>query len=74
MIGRKIVGVRLMSDKEEEESFGNPGGEKSAVLELDNGEILYASQDYEGNGSGAIFGTSKDKKKFFVVYPGGKDE
>ena len=70
MIGRKIKNIRLLTDKELKDNFWNDSGERSAVIELDDGTILYASQDYEGNGSGAIFGTSKDGKEMFVVYPG----
>ena len=51
------------------ENYWDDGSERSAVLELDDGTILYASQDYEGNGPGAIFGTDKNVKDMFVVYP-----
>ena len=33
------------------------------VLEFDDGSVIYGSQDYEGNGSGAIFGYKKVKGK-----------
>ena len=49
---------------------------KSAVLVLDNGDKIYASQDYEGNGPGALFGVRSPEKinkedgaRGFVVYP-----
>ena len=69
MIGRKIKNIRLLTDKELKDNFWNDSGERSAVIELDDGTILYASQDYEGNGPGAIFGINKNGKDMFVVYP-----
>ena len=69
MIGRKIIAVRLMNDKElEYEGWDDLGDEVSAVIILDNGDKIYASQDYEGNGPGALFGVGEGKSGF-VVYP-----
>tara|TARA_R100001594_G_scaffold77050_2_gene111695 strand:+ start:1588 stop:1800 length:213 start_codon:yes stop_codon:yes gene_type:complete len=69
MIGRKIKNIRLLTDKELKDNYWDDSDERSAVIELDDGTILYASQDYEGNGPGAIFGTNKNGKDMFVVYP-----
>lgn len=52
--GRKIVDVRYLTDKE----MDGLGWDQSAiVIKLDNGELLWASQDDEGNGPGALFTT-----------------
>ena len=76
MIGRKIVDVRLMKKKELEFEAWEHCNEVSAVLILDNGDKIYASQDYEGNGPGALFGVrppskinKEDGASGFVVYP-----
>ena len=61
--GAKIVRIREMTSKEAEQE-GWDGMLKNngcRVLELDNGINLYASQDYEGNGPGALFFTDKNK-------------
>ena len=59
--GSKIVKVRNMTNREaiaEGWSLRHIG---CRVLELDIGIKLYASQDYEGNGPGALFFTEKNK-------------
>ena len=74
MVGQKIVSIDMMSDKDLSKEGWDGGGEVSAVLTLEDGTRLYASRDYEGNGPGAIFGTNKNGKDMFVVYPEGGDE
>ena len=76
MIGAKIVDVRLMKKKDLEFEGWEHTDELSAVLVLDNGDKIYASQDYEGNGPGALFGVRSPEKinkedgaRGFVVYP-----
>ena len=54
LIGKTIVKVRPMTQKEAtEEGFESPQG--TAVLELSDGSTIFASQDEEGNGPGALF-------------------
>ena len=60
LIGKTIVKVRPMTQKEAtEEGFESPHmsrfEEWTAVLELSDGSAIYASQDEEGNGPGALF-------------------
>ncbi len=52
--GHAVVGARRMTDEEMKGMgwYGDP----PLVLIFDNGTLLFASQDYEGNGPGAIFG------------------
>lgn len=61
MIGATITKIRKMTKKELKEngwgdtlSFYVP-----TVIEFSNGTIIFASQDDEGNGPGALFGTNK---------------
>ena len=57
LVGKKIKSIRYMSD-EEQEDIG--WYSKAVVIELDNGTIMYPSQDDEGNDAGSIFYQSKD--------------
>ena len=59
--GSKIVKIREMSRKEAYAEGWSLRHNGCRVLELDNGIKLYASQDYEGNGPGALFFTEKNK-------------
>ena len=52
LVGRKITGVRYMSDREVEH-FGWCSA--AIVLQLDDGGELIASRDDEGNDAGALF-------------------
>ena len=60
--GTKIVRIREMSKKEAYAEGWSLRHNGCRVLELDNGIKLYASQDYEGNGPGALFFTEKGKQ------------
>ena len=59
--GSKIVKIREMTKKEADAEGWELYRNGCRVLVLDNGIKLYASQDYEGNGPGALFFTEKDK-------------
>ena len=66
IVGKKIVDIRPMTKQETkdeywEETMNGP----ATVLVLDDGTLLYPSQDPEGNGPGAIFG--KDKNGSFQL-------
>ena len=64
--GKKIVKIREMTKKEAENEAWDLSHNGCRVLVLDNGIKLYASQDYEGNGPGALFFVTKDKKTYAV--------
>jgi hypothetical protein len=52
LVGRTIRRVRYLNDEEQ----SNVGWDRSAVMiELDDGALLFPSQDDEGNGPGALF-------------------
>ena len=60
--GAKMVKIREMTQKEATLEGGSlEHGDGCRVLILDNGIKLYASQDYEGNGPGALFYIDKGK-------------
>ena len=67
MVGCKIVAVEMLSKKDVSSECWDGSGELSAVLVLDDGSRIYASQDYEGNNPGALFGRKGDK--CFTVFP-----
>ena len=66
-VGRRIVAIRAMTlDELSAEDW--PDDAKVPALVLDDGTVLYASRDHEGNGPGALFGTSGEGG-FFVNLP-----
>ena len=56
LLGRKIVTVRYLTEKEASEMGWDMRG---IVLELDDGNLIFPSQDDEGNGAGALFTNDK---------------
>jgi hypothetical protein len=66
--GQRIKEVRLMTAAELAAEEWDPARSHSrpVVIELESGDVLYASRDDEGNGPGALFGRSKDGKTFRV--------
>ena len=57
LLGRKIVGVRYMTD--EERIHQGWGEEKNPImLMLDDNSVWFPSRDDEGNGPGALYGMS----------------
>jgi len=65
--GRKIVQVRPMTVQEmEAEGWDAEQESAPSVMVLDNGTILFASSDEEGNGSGSIFGTQVNGEQFQI--------
>jgi len=71
-IGVKLVSVRKMmpSEIEAEGWEGNHHSESATALIFDDGTVLYASQDDEGNGPGRMFGYNyregADKSSFAI--------
>ena len=57
--GRTIVDVRYLTNQEMK---GMGWHNKSIVLELSDGSLLFPSRDDEGNDAGALFGQSPDNK------------
>ena len=66
--GAKITKVRSMTDAEYvREYWDNDQNNPVYVIELSNGCQLFASQDYEGNGGGALFGHDSKTNKAFTI-------
>lgn len=66
LCGKRIVAIRKMTTKElEAEGWDEPRAltAEGMAIVLDDGTIIYASQDDEGNGPGALF-ANKGKKYF----------
>lgn len=63
-IGKKIVGVRYMTNKEAEELdwFCRP-----LIIELDDGNLIVSSSDDEGNGPGVILSLNGKGEVFPVI-------
>ncbi len=57
LVGKKIAQVRYLYSGELQEMGWNEG---SLVIIFDDGSYIFASQDDEGNGPGALF--TSDKK------------
>ena len=57
LVGRKIVAVRYMTDKERKEQWWS---KSAVVIRLDDGSALYPMSDDEGNDAGAIATTYED--------------
>lgn len=62
--GRTIVAVRYMT-ADERQNLDWP--DSALVLELDSGQLLWPSQDDEGNGAGALFTTIPGAETFPVL-------
>ena len=64
-VGLRIVGIREMTDKERDlYAWYGP----AVVLVLEDGSLLFPSQDEEGNGPGALFGVRDGED--VVLYSG----
>ena len=74
MEGKTIVDVRSMTDEEIEAegwTTSNTHGAAPIVLELDDGSLIFPSQDPEGNGPGALFGIDADGQAVRYFPPDG---
>lgn len=66
IVNSTIVKVRAMTKKEAETEYWEGHVGRTIVIELDNGMILYASSDPEGNGPGCMYG-SYEGDGFYVM-------
>ncbi len=66
--GRTIVDVRYLSKKETE----NMGWyQRPVVMQLDDGSMIFPSQDDEGNDAGTLFGQSGKGEEWVFPVLGG---
>jgi hypothetical protein len=63
--GQRIKAVRPMTRLELKAQYWDADAHVIVIV-LENGTKLYPSMDYEGNGGGAMFGTTKQKQHFAV--------
>lgn len=66
-IGLTIVGVQTLTARQLEEQGWEPSYNPAVCLVLSDGTRLFASQDYEGNGPGALFGLLRTGESFVVT-------
>ena len=55
LVGRKIVSVRHISKPELDFEGWEEYNVPTTIIELDDGTLIYPSQDEEGNGPGVLF-------------------
>ena len=65
LVGARVAEVRLLSERELERE-GWPADGHVLALVFDNGLVVYASRDDEGNGPGALFGATARGQGFRV--------
>jgi hypothetical protein len=70
MIGKRIVKVRRMTNKEMKREGWEGCVHRPVVLVLDDGTLLYPSCDDEGNGPGAIFGFNTEGQAISIIADG----
>lgn len=74
-VGLKVTDVRELTDIELEIEGWEPGyGDIPVAIIFDDGSMIYASSDPEGNGPGAIFGITKSGESLIVVPMDGNEE
>ena len=68
IVGHRILAVRPMTDKELQDEGWDMGlGEAALAIVLDDGSVIYASQDGEGNGPGVLFAHDVHGKGFYIA-------
>ena len=67
IVGRKIVAVRPMKNLEQIVAGWDRWDNVPTAIVLDDGTVLFASRDEEGNGPGEIFGLTSNAKQFILT-------
>ena len=67
VIGQKIVNTRKMTrDELDRNGWDFEHVDSSLAIVLENGTLIFASRDDEGNGIGALFGEDSNKEAFYL--------
>ncbi len=69
LIGKKIAKIRPMTAKELDDEGWERTHSATSAIELEDGTVIYPSQDDEGNGAGVLFGKDNKGKHFYVYDP-----
>jgi hypothetical protein len=64
--GLTITGVRYLTGRECEQEGWEGGCDPAVALTMSDGSMIFASQDYEGNGPGALFGRMRTGEQFIL--------
>lgn len=64
-IGLTVAGIRYLTA--EESRAEGWSAESVVAVVLSDGSLIYASQDYEGNGPGALFGKDSHGATFWIT-------
>lgn len=71
-IGLTITGIRVATDRDHDVHGLEPDNlDRPMVLVLSDGSTLLPASDYEGNGTGALFGYDPATKNSFALCAGG---
>lgn len=69
-IGQRIKRIRHFTEEElEREDWDTEHNTAGAVIELENGAIIYASSDDEGNSPGTLYGVNDKGEQVYIVPP-----
>lgn len=66
LIGKKVVAIRPMTSAEREDEGWECHGEITVIV-FDDGTTIFASQDEEGNGPGALFSRDSEGAGFMIT-------
>ena len=66
-VGKSIVEVRSMTSEELQLEGWDLPHSSVPVFVLDDGTLIYPSQDEEGNGPGQIFGSTNDSHFMVMI-------
>ena len=64
LVGKAIVAVRYLTEEERAEL---DWFDRSVVIQLDDGTLIWPSRDDEGNGAGALFTTLEELPTIPVI-------
>ena len=65
LVGKVITAVRYLTEEEREDLDWH---DRSIVIQLSDGTLLWPSRDDEGNGAGALFTTIEELPTVPVIY------
>lgn len=67
LVGQKLVMIRPMAQTEKNAEGWEAGTERSVILVFEDGTVLFASRDEEGNGPGVLVGYDPNGDGFILV-------